>query len=111
MAFPTNLEIAAVARAWFRAPGRPRLPVLRARLCALITPPDDARSSVTVAIRVDPGPVYTLVVTLNRWTAAGAPLAVITREWTPDIADRPGFDLLDCADEDKRPLRDLQGGT
>lgn len=117
MAIPTLAEIRPVVLAWWRAPGRPRLPRLRAMIAALITPPDSARCSVGAVITS--GPPRTLTLTLSRWDANGIPLAPVTRSIVDsDLSGAAGRADLDDVSEDgeKRSRRELQayidaGGT
>lgn len=78
MATPTLSELRAIAVAWWREPGVPRLDVLDARLAATFT---DAGAIVRSRVENRAG-VYTLVVELERGGA------VVSREWTPTAGER-----------------------
>jgi hypothetical protein len=102
MALPTLSEIRSEVLAWWREPGRPRLPLLRARLTKLVT---DPRSSVLVSIQDIPVQGLTLIVELFTYSANGAVVTSIQRQWQP-ANERPGENLLDVIeDTDKRTRR------
>lgn len=94
MAFPTAAAARAVVVAWWRAPGRPRLSDLRARMATIVTDP-----FCSVRVRVFNTPPLTLEVTLERRDAAGIVQQTVVRTLTKEdfdaLNERPA-DLGDC---------------
>jgi len=100
MPVPTLAEVKAVAAAWWREPGRPRIDVLRARLAALCTDPFTSIRAAIVNV-----PPWTLFVRYEQRDASGAVLNTITRSATKDDLDalvaREFYQI--CDDDNRTP--------
>lgn len=108
MALPTLAEVRAVIVPWWRAPGRPRIAELRARLAKIVT---DPRCSVTCELAGNPP---TLTITVTQYSEDGVPGASVSRAWThtDDAGGRAGATLDDVCDDftGKLTRRQHRGG-
>ncbi len=102
MAAPTAQEVRAVVIQWWREPGRPLLPVLRARLATLWT---DARSSVRLTVENVAGSL-TLILYLERRDVSGNVIFNETRTATRDQLGSRIEDFNDILDDTQTTRRE-----